>query len=178
MKRIISDFTKHHLQQMISFVAVTGFTVAAFIFTGMFQSEKMWWQAAVVSAFLGGLTLWLYIRVLILAPIRFKKQFSATGNDAETLTQEYPYAKVDCCHRYMDSFVVFYRNQMIYAVRYSDITEIDGGVKHLFLTINGYKKTVIMPFDFAGPNAVAMAYIKSKNPDVKILCDRTVKDAN
>lgn len=177
MKRIISDFRKHHLRQLLGYVSVTGFSAAALAITGMYQNEKTQWQAIAVTAFLVGVTLLLYINVLFIAPARFRKQFSEMS-DGEKLAKEYHSAKTDCGHRYTKNYLVFYRKFSIYAVKYTDILGIEGGTKNLFLEINGYNKTIVMPFDYAGPNAVAMAYIKNKNPKVKIICDRTVKDAD
>ena len=162
---------------MLSYVFVTGFAAAALALTGMYQNEKTQWQAIAVTVFMVAITLYLYISVLFIAPARFKKEF-AKMSDSEKLAKEYHTAKTDCGHRYTKSFLLFYRKRRIYAVKYTDITEIEGGVKNLFLKIKGYDKTIVMPFDYAGPNAVAMAYIKNKNPKVKIICDRTVKDAD
>ncbi|MBE6901155.1 MAG: hypothetical protein E7478_01640 [Ruminococcaceae bacterium] len=177
MKRIISDFKKYHLRQLLSYVFVTAFSAAALALTGLYQNEKMRWQAIAITAFLIGITLLLYINVLFIAPARFKKEFAAM-NDNEKLAKEYQSSKTDCGHHYTKNYLVFYRKLRIYAVKYTDILGIEGGTKNLFFEINGYTKTIVMPFDYAGPNAVAMAYIKNKNPKVKIICDRTVKDAD
>ena len=179
MKRILYDYMRMHLQQLIGYVIVTAAVIAGLIFSGMYHPEKMWWAAIVVTVFIAAVTLWTVLDVLVISPMRFRKEVNGLPEkERDQLLTEYPKAKCDNGHRYMNSYLLFYRNHRIYAVRYSDITEIEGGTKNLFLTVNGYSKTLVLPFDLAGPNAVALAFLCNKNPEIKLLCDRTVKDAD
>ena len=179
MKQVISDFYKHHIRQLIGYGAVTVFAVIGLWLSGMFTDEKLWWAGIGVAVFLVAMTLWFAAEVFFVTPVRFKKQLAAMPErELNRLLKEYPAAKLVDSHRYMESFLLFYSYRKLYVMRYTDITKIEGGSKHLFLTVKGYGKAVILPFDSTGQNAVAMVYLRDKNPKIKVPCDRNDRDAD
>ncbi len=179
MKQILSDFHRLHVPPVIGYILVDIFTVSGMALAGLYSNEKMWWQALLVTAFLCMVTVIYVVDVLIIAPQRFKKYISQMAQkDVKKLYSQYAAAKFDNGHRYMKQFLLFYYRRRIYVVKYSDITEIEGGTRNLFITANGYKKPLVLAFDSAGPNAVAMAFIRNKNPDVRVVCNNSVKDAD
>lgn len=103
-------------------------------------------------------------------PHKLKKQLNEMQEEERNgIIEEYPNAKIADGHRYMENHFVFCCVEKLYLLRYSDVQAIEKYGARLKLTVNGYKKPITMPFAEYGTNAVAAAFLRGKNPDIKII---------
>lgn len=170
MKRILSDYYKHYLNVIISNILLLVFISIMYIFND-FSFENTWDKVIIVIyAVAFALGLWSLIDNFIATPFRLKKQLSEISeNERNDILTQYPDAKCADKHRYLEKHFVFYYAHRIYLLRYADIKAAELTHSHLMLTADGYKKTIHMPFPQYGTGAVALAFLRSKNPDFKII---------
>lgn len=121
----------------------------------------------VIAEILG---LWSLALRFIAVPYTLKKQLAEmpTAESAKVISQ-YPDAKIVDKHHYMNEHFVFFFADRIFLLRYSDIRSAQLEDFKLKLIINGYKKTVTMPFKDYGTNAAALAFLRSKNQKITIM---------
>lgn len=170
MKRILSDYYKHYLNVIISNILLLVFITIMYVLND-FSLENTWDKVIIVIyAIAFALGMWALIDSFITTPFRLKKQLAImTENERNDILAQYPDAKCADGHRYMDKHFVFFSAHRIYLLRYADIKATELARTRLTLTVNGHKKPIHMPFPEYGTNAVALAFLRSKNPDLKII---------
>ncbi|MGN0686548.1 MAG: hypothetical protein ACI4KA_00410 [Oscillospiraceae bacterium] len=108
--------------------------------------------------------------IFVFTPRKLKKHLNEMREEERNeILAEYPNAKCVDGHRYMENHFVFYSVEKLYLLRYSDVLAIEKYGARLRLTVNGYKKPITMPFTDYGTNAVALAFLRGKNPGIKII---------
>ncbi len=170
MKRILSDYYKHYLNVIISNILLLVLITIMYIFND-FSFENTWDKVIIaIYAVAFALGLWSLIDNFITTPFRLKKQLDVmTERERSDILSQYPDAKCADGHRYMDKHFLFFSVHRIYVLRYSDIIEAELTQSRITLTVDGHKKPINMPFPAYGTNAVALAFLRSKNPDFKII---------
>lgn len=170
MKQILSDYRRHYLSMIVSNVCLVVFVPIICILNGISwetTSDKILLSLYILAEALG---LWSLAERFFGVPQRLKKQLAAMpeAECAEILAQ-YPKAKLVDKHRYMENRFIFYFADKIYLLRYADIQAAQLKDAWLKLTVTGYTKPLTMPFTDYGTNAVALAFLRGKNPDIKII---------
>ena len=167
MKRIYSDYLRIH---GLSALAQTGCSVLVTLgmnMAGIFEHSTLRYIGIAALLLIYCSALWSIASSFVIAPLMLKKQvLSLSEQERKSLYEEYDSAKQVCAHRYMKSCFLFYSNRLIYIFRYKDITALTKKAKHLVVH-SDRKKAVTMPFQSVGANAMAAAYIKSFNTDIK-----------
>lgn len=174
MKRILSDYYKHYRNVMISNICLIVLIPLMYLFTD-FSWENVW-DMVILSLYILALALgiWSLVEYVITVPLKLKKQLAEMPEkESAKVLSQYPDAKLVDKHHYMEKHFVFFFANRIYLLRYSDIQAAELKRSGLKLTVNGYKKPITMPFPEYGTDAVALAYLRNKNPDIKIIRKET-----
>lgn len=170
MKQIIKDFYKYHFTSTLGYILSTICIVGGMLLAGVYINDDIAWLGIAVTVFFTAQLAYQCIRVYIIAPADLNKQADLlTHEQTEELFSEYPVAKKAEHHRYMSSMVLFYRNRRIYLISYKDISGITAKGKNLLLYLHKKEKPVLMPCANEGLCAIAFAYMRDKNPDIKKL---------
>ena len=170
MKQILKDFYRYHLTSTLGYLLSTACVIGGMFLAGVYTKDNIAWLGVAVSVFFIALLVYQCFSVYIIAPMHFKKQISSLADKhAEELFSEYPNAKKADHHRYMSNTVLFYCNRRIHIIRYKDISAITTKRKDLLIYLSDSQKPVLMPCPIDGLCAVAFAYMRDKNPDIKIL---------
>ncbi len=111
---------------------------------------------------------WLLINLFIIQPIKFKATLKSLP-DCEKIIGEYPTSKRVESHVFLEDYMIILYKDRPHLLKYTDITALEKQKTRLKLTIKDYKKRIVMPFSEYGVNAITAAYIKSKNPEVKLI---------
>ncbi|MBQ8195869.1 MAG: hypothetical protein IJZ47_10955 [Oscillospiraceae bacterium] len=179
MKKILSDYYKHYLSAILSNILLLIFIPILFAFNN-FSSESMW-DIIIIAIYCiaFALGLWSLFDNFIMTPFRLKKKLSEMSeSERSNMLAEYPEAKFVNKHRYMNEHFIFFYTHRIYLLRYADIKTAELAQNCLMLTVDGHKKPLRMPFPQYGTNAVALAFLRSKNPEIKIIGNADRKETS
>jgi len=168
MKQIYSDYRRVFALSAIAQLVCTALMTTGLLIAGVFEHETLRYVGIAAVALIAISALWSTASTFVIAPIMLKKQIRALPqNDREQLFKEYGSAKQVGVHRYTENCFIFYSNRLIYIYRYADVTALTKKGARNLLIHSENKKAVTMPFQSGGANAIAAAYIKSHNPDIK-----------
>ena len=169
MKLIIRDYIKHNRGRLISGIGLAVCVPAICVLYGIQWSStsgKLLLCAAALAEISAVLAV---MRILLMTPLRLKRQLGAMPEEERSrIIGGYPDAKVADCHHYLEAHFIFYNAEKLNLLRYADVQAAEKRGAGLALTVDGYKKPLVMPFADYGANAVAAAFLRSKNPDIKI----------
>ena len=176
MKRIIHDYWKQRRGMIISSIGLAVLLPVHCIVNiiNTDKSDSLLGKLLIILAiFAEIMALRTIADLFVFTPHKLKKQMSEMQEtERNEISAEYPNAKIADGHRYMEKHFIFCCVEKLYLLRYSDIQAIEKYGARLKLTINGYKKPITMPFTEYGTNAVAVAFLRGKNPDIKIISTR------
>ncbi|MBP1544080.1 MAG: hypothetical protein J6A16_08275 [Oscillospiraceae bacterium] len=170
MKQILKDFYKYHLTPTLGYLLSVACVIGGMLLAGVYTNDDLAWLGIAVTVFFAAMLIYQCVSVYIIAPLHFRKQVASLSEEhAEELFSEYPDAKKAENHHYMSDMVLFYCNRRMIIVRYKDISAITTKRKDLLLYLNDSAKVTLMPCPVDGLCAVAFAYMRDKNPDIKRL---------
>ncbi len=172
-KAVIGDFFRRQLITTIGYTLTTAALIAAFLFSGLMEHESLRWTGLIVLL-LAVLLIARAISVYIMAPPKYAEQVQTLSDEEqEKLLSEYPSAKKVGQHRYMDKLMVFFTRTRIFVVRYEDITGVEAGKRDLLLNIKDRETPLHLPCPSRNVGPVVFAFLRSKNPDIKIIRKET-----
>ena len=168
MSRILSDYFRHFFRTTLCYLAVSLCAVGGMLIGGVFEKFRL---VAVIATIYLGVTVIVYlIRVYAVAPSRFNKRLGELSDEqTEELLTEYADAKTTHTHHYMSSMVLFYSGYDIRLISYAEISGVAAKYSDLLLYVKGVEKPVKMDCSADGLCAVAAAYLRDRNSDIKIL---------
>lgn len=165
---VIKDFFRQQLAATIGYTMTTAALIAAYLTSGAAEHELLRWTGLVVLL----LVVMLIARVIsvyIMAPAKYMEQVQTLSKEQqETLPCEYPSAKKVGQHRYLGELLIFFTQTRIFVVRYEDITGVSSKKHDLLLHIKGREIPLLLPCHANGVSPVVYAFLRSKNPDIKI----------
>ena len=173
MKRIIRDYWKQQRGMIISSIGLA-VLLPAHCVVNVINTDRLDTALGkilvILAIFAETMALLTIADLFVFTPHKLKKQFNEMQEEERnSIISEYPDAKIADGHRYMENHFVFCCVEKLYLLRYSDVQAIEKNGVRLKLTVNGYKKPLKMPFADYGTNAVAAAFLRGKNPDIKII---------
>ncbi len=166
---IIRDYWKKYLRQTTCMII----QLVCFLILIIINLGKIWGDTVgtvlivlfVINELFG---IWSLADTFLFVPNKLKKQLSSLPEkERNAILAEYPEAKRIEAHSFLNEWLVVFRQERIYLLRYTDIITASKHRSSLKLTAKGFKKPICMSFYENGENAVVAAFIKSKNPDVK-----------
>jgi predicted Ser/Thr protein kinase len=87
----------------------------------------------------------------------------------DELLREYSSAKKVGTQRYMSRVMIFFRGRNIYAVQYKDITGAAPKGRDLLMYLKDSEEPLRIPCPAHGMAGIVYAFLRSKNPDIKII---------
>ncbi len=171
MSTILKDFWKKKL----NFTVCTIIQILLFPALIFLNIEDMYGKPVgmILIVLLAGMEffgIWSLAEQFIITPLRLKKQFnSLPESEISDIISQYPAAKRVGNHVYLENWMVIHQGERLFVVAYSDIISVRKRLSALKITAKVRKKPILMGFPEDGANAVTAAYIKNKNPEVKIL---------
>lgn len=166
---VIKDFFRQQLLATIGYTMTTAALIAAFLTSGIAEHETLRWTGLAVLL-LAVILIARVISVYIIAPLKYMKQVQAFPEEQqEKLTKEYPNAKKVGQHRYLSELMIFFTQLRIFVVRYEDITGVSSKKRDLLLHIKDREAPLLLPCHANGVSPVVFAYLRSKNPEIKII---------
>lgn len=179
MERIIRDYWKQCRGMIVSSIglAVLLPTHCVINIINADRLDSVLGKLLVILAIFAEIMALLTIADLfVFTPHKLKKQLKEMQEkERNAIIADYPNAKIVDGHRYMGKHFVFCHVEKLYLLRYSDVQAIEKYGARLKLTVNGYQKPITMPFAGYGTNAVAAAFLRGKNPDIKIISPERTK---
>lgn len=167
---VLKDFFKCQLPSTLGHIIIVTAVVAAVLMLHSMENKLFFWLALGVLAFMMVLLIIRIISVYYTAPLKYKEQVQAFPTEIqEELLREYSNAKKVGPQRYMSSVMIFYCSRRIFAVQYKDITGAAPKGRDLLLYMNGSEESLRVPCPANGMAAIVYAYLRSKNPDIKII---------
>ena len=168
-KAVIKDFFRQQLISTIGYTMTTAALIAAFLISGIMENETLRWTGLIVLL----LTVLLIARVIsvyAIAPMKYADQVQSLPEEQqEKLPNEYPSAKKVGQHRYLSELLLFFTQTRIIVVRYEDITGVSSKKRDLLLHIKDKEAPLLLPCHANGVSPVVFAYLRSKNPKIKII---------
>ena len=162
MELISREFYRAHRAVPLRYFIVTAICAAAFFYTGTYSRENARLFAIVFSAFLGLLTLWSLIDVLI-APILFKKRIGGLSESERTeLVSGLENASKLGRRWFSEAHLVYFAKRRIRFVRYDDLQNADLKGSKLFLKLTDDTE-IPFPFEMNENPAILVAALRSKN---------------
>ena len=174
-RAVIKDFFRQQLIATIGYTMTTAALTAAYLYSGAAEHELLRW-AGIAVVLLIVILLARVISVYAIAPTRYMEQVQALPEEQqEKLLKEYHGAKKVGQHRYLSELLIFFTQTRIFAVRYEDITGAEAKKRDLLLHIKEREAPLLLPCHANGVSPVVFAYLRSKNPDIKIIRKETTE---
>jgi len=175
MKRILSDFYKSRLPDILRYVFIAAVCVTAFALTGIYSRDNTRVLAIIISAFLWGTTLYAAFETFVLGKLRFEKELKALSkSEANEILNGYHKATALGKRRfYKKKWLMLWTRRGIELFRYDDITaaELRVEMRHwnIYLTLKDGKRHV-MPVELNEDGTMLLAVIKNfcENAVVKV----------
>lgn len=168
-RAVIKDFFRQQLTSMLGYTLTTAALIAAYLTSGAIEHELLRWTGLVVLL----LVVMLIARVIsvyVIAPTKYMEQIQSLPQEQQKkLPREYPFAKKVGQHRYLGELLIFFTQTRIFVVRYEDITGVSSKKHDLLVRIKGREAPLLLPCHANGVSPVVYAYLRSKNPDIKII---------
>lgn len=176
--RLISDYRREFRFAALRWWIVTAIIAAVFLFTGMFKREGVMLIAAIAAmVFFAVMSVYSALFVFVIEPMRIKKRLGAFPEDkrVEFLGQYEKAARLGQ-RRFLDEYVIFFRNMRTVFLKYSDIRSVELKGRALLLDIGG-EKPEKMPFGFDENPAVLVAVMRSRNPDISVIINGKIVES-
>lgn len=170
MKEITREFYRAHRLVPVRFAAVWAICAAVLLFTGTFRRESTRVPAIVVCAFLGVVTLWSFLEI-VLAPNRFKKRLEGLSEDARKEIVS-GFSSVPNIGRrwFYEHYLLFFAKRRIEIVSYDELYSADLKGNRLFLKLAD-EREIPLPFEASENPAVLVAALRSRNGNMKASID-------
>ena len=166
---VLKDFYKFQLPAVLGYT-LTAIACAAAALMLSENGGVLFWASLAVVVFMTALLIILLISVLRNAPMKYAEQVADFPEDVQDeLLLEYSSAKKVGTQRYMSRVMVFFRVRNIYAVQYKDITGAAPKNRDLLLYLKDSEEPLRIPCPANNMSAIVFAYLRSKNPDIKII---------
>lgn len=166
---VLRDFYKFQLPAVLGYT-LTAIACAAAALMLSENGGVLFWASLAVVVFMTALLIILLISVLRTAPMKYAEQVADFPEDVQDeLLLEYSSAKKVGTQRYMSRVMVFFRVRNIYAVQYKDITRAAPKNRDLLLYLKDSEVPLRVPCPANNMSAIVFAYLRSKNPDIKII---------
>lgn len=166
---VLKDFYKYQLPAVLGYT-LTAIACAAAALMLSESGGVLFWAGLAVVGFMTALLIILLISVLRTAPMKYAEQVSTFPEEVQDeLLREYSSAKKVGTQRYMSRVMVFFRGRNIYAVQYKDITGAAPKGRDLLMYLNDSEEPLRIPCPAHGMAGIVYAFLRSKNPDIKII---------
>ncbi len=167
MKRILSDFYKSRLPDLLRYVFISAVCVTAFALTGIYTRDNTRVPAIIISAFLCGTTLYAAFEAFVLSRLRFEKELKAlSASEANEILNGYHKAtKLGKRRFYKKKWLMLWTRRRIEIFRYNDITEAKlklgfrAQPNKIYLTLKDGKR-LAMPVEANENGTMLLAVIK------------------
>lgn len=134
------------------------------------ENKLFFWISLGVLVFEAVLLIVRIISVYHTAPLKYKEQVSAFPEDIQDeLLREYPEAKKVGHQHYMSHVMIFCCGRRIYAVQYKDIAGTAPKGRDLLMYMKDREEPLRIPCPASGMSGIVYAFLRSKNPDIKII---------
>lgn len=167
MKRILSDFYKSQLPDLLRYVFIAAVCVTAFALTGIYTRDNTRVLAIIISAFLWGTTLYAAFETFILGKLRFEKELKALSkSEADEILNGYHKATTLGKRRfYKKKWLMLWTHRGIELLKYNDITAAELRLRshareNIYLTLKDGKR-LVMPVEANENSTMLLALIKS-----------------
>ncbi len=173
-RAVAADLLKQQLPATFGHILVTAAVIAAFLTSGIAEHKTLRWVGLAAVILMTALLIARIVVVYYSAPLKYMRQVQALSEkQQEKLLNEYPNAKKMAQHRYMDELMIFFTRTKIFVVRYEDITGIQAKKRDLLLHLKDKEEPLLLPCPSRNVSPVVFAYLRSKNPDIKIIRKET-----
>ena len=177
-RAVIKDFFRQQLIATIGYTMTTAALIAAYLTSGAAEHEILRW-AGIAVVLLIVILIARVISVYALAPAKYTEQAQALPEkQQEKLLSEYSSAKKVGQHRYLSELMIFFTQTRIFVVRYEDITGVSSKKRDLLLHIKDRETPLLLPCHAKGVSPVVFAYLRSKNPGIKIIGNADRKETS
>ncbi len=167
---VLKDFYRSQLPSVLGHLITVVAAVAAVLMLYPMENKLFFWLALGVTAFMLVLLIMRAVGIYHTAPSKYREQVSAFPEDVQDeLLREYPSAKIVGTQRYMSRVMIFFRNREIFAVQYNDIAGAAPKNRDLLLYVKDSEEPLRVPCPANNMSAIVFAYLRSKNPDIKII---------
>lgn len=171
MKEIIRDYRKAHSRTIFGYWISTAVIVGVFFLSGVILQRKTAIPAAIVAAFLVGLSCFLSFSVIVKEPARFKRYFGELPpNEREAVLAQYPKASKLGVGRFMKEYLIFYHERKIELLKFGEIKSVDDRGRVLAIKCLDDRE-IFMPVRVGETSAIIMAVFRSENPRIKFMID-------
>ncbi len=168
MKRILSDFYKSRLPDLLRYVFISAVCVTAFALTGIYTRDNTRVLAIIISAFLCGTTLYAAFEAFVLSKLRFEKELKAlSASEANEILNGYNKStKLGKRRFYKKKWLMLWTRRGIELLKYNDITAAELRLKFspppniIYLKLKDGKRHV-MPVEANENGTMLLAVIKS-----------------
>ena len=152
------------------FAIVWAICTAVLFFTGTFTRGSTKIPAIVVCAFLGIMTVWAALGVMI-APGRFKKRLaSLPEGDREEILSGFSTVPSIGKRWFFEAHLLYFTKGTIELVRYDELESADMKRNKLFLKLADNRE-LPLPFDGSENPAMLVAALRSRNGKLKATID-------
>lgn len=166
MKLIAKEFYRAHRSIPLRFLTVSAICVAVLFLTGTYTRENTRLLAIVVSAFLGFITLWSLIDVMI-APKLFERQLGRLPeNVGGEIRSGFENASKLGKRWFMENYLVYFAKRRIRFLRFDELRNADIKGNKLFVSLAD-STTALLPFEQSENPAILVAALRSKNGQMK-----------
>lgn len=167
---VLKDFYRSQLPSVLGHLITVVAAVAAVLMLYPMENKLFFWLALGVTAFMLVLLIMRAVGIYHTAPSKYREQVADFPEDVQDeLLLEYSSAKKVGTQRYMSHVMVFFRVRNIYAVQYKDITGAAPKNRDLLLYLKDSEVPLRVPCPANNMSAIVFAYLRSKNPDIKII---------
>lgn len=168
-RAVIGDFFRQQLIATIGYTMTTAALIAAYLTSGAAEHEILRW-AGIAVVMLIVILIARVISVYAIAPAKYMELVQALPEEQqEKLAKEYPAAKKVGQHRYLSELLIFFTQTRIFIVQYNDITGVSSKKHDLLLHLRDREAPMLLPCHANGVSPVVFAYLRSKNPGIKII---------
>lgn len=177
-RAVIRDFFRQQLIATIGYTLTTAALIAAYLTSGAAEHELLRWAGLAVLLLIV-ILIARVISVYALAPAKYMEQVQTLPEEQqEKLLSEYSSAKKVGQHRYLSELLIFFTQTSIFVVRYGDITGVSSKKRDLLLHIKDRETSLLLPCPANGVSPVVFAYLRSKNPEIKIIGNADRKETS
>lgn len=167
---VLKDFYKSQLPSILGHTVTVMAVVAAVLMLRSMDNKLFFWLAVGVLAFMLVLLIMRVIGTCYTAPLKYKEQVGAFSEGVQSeLLHEYPNSKRVGTQRYMSSVMVFFCGRSIYVVQYKDITGAQPKGRDLLMYLKDSEEPLRIPCPAHGMSGIVYAFLRSKNPEIKIV---------
>lgn len=171
---VAKDFLILQLPATLGYIIVCAAATAAVMSTGIAEHEILRLPAVSALVLILVILIARVMSVYYIAPLKYMEQVHTLPvEEKEKLLQDYPNAKKMWLHRYLEDQMIFFTKTRIFVVRYKDIKGVEAKKRDLLLHIKERKEPLLLPCPSKSVAPVVFAFLRSKNPDIKIIRKET-----